>query len=234
MSEGHVPLDITTGILPAPGGSSSYLQEEGFPTLGWAGVEMAITHQLGGITQMLDFHATQPAKQLGRGESPRPGWAATHRSWLQTRSSDKSSVRYLQPTVDLGAVQQVADARGLPTQSHLIARASFHPAQRHDLGDGVGVAKEAEGDALALARLQLTVQRQDIENLQAGRRDPHVEHGNSCTRAASPGAKGQTWLEGPLPHTQATSSSSHPPAIPLTNGETMGKTFSHSPNSCIS
>lgn len=178
MSEGHVPLQITTGILPAPGGSVSYLQEEGFPPLAWAGVEVAIKHQLGGTTQMLDFQATEPAKQLGRGESPRPGWAATHRSGLETRSSDKSSVRYLQPAADLGGVQEVADVRGLPTQSHLVARASLHPAQRRDLRDGVGVPEEAEGDVLALARLQLTVQRQDIENLQAGRRNPHVEHRN--------------------------------------------------------
>lgn len=127
---------------------------------------------------MLDFQATEPAKQLGRGESPQPAWAPTHRSGLQTRSSDKSSMRYLQPAVDLAGVQEVADARGLPTQSHLVARASLHPAQRRDLGDGVGVTEEGEGDALALARLQLTVQRQDIEHLQAGRRGPHVEHGN--------------------------------------------------------
>ena len=33
---GHVPLEITTGTLPAPGGGVSYLEEEEFPAgEGW-------------------------------------------------------------------------------------------------------------------------------------------------------------------------------------------------------
>ena len=36
------------------------------------------------------------------------------------------------------------------------------------MGDDVRVAKEGERDPLALARLQHTIQRQDIENLEVG------------------------------------------------------------------
>lgn len=42
---GHIPLEITTGILPVPGSSVSDLEEEELPTL--QGVEMAIKNQLG-------------------------------------------------------------------------------------------------------------------------------------------------------------------------------------------
>lgn len=39
MSQGHVPLDIFTGILPSPDGSVWCLEEEGVMSLGQGGGE---------------------------------------------------------------------------------------------------------------------------------------------------------------------------------------------------
>lgn len=75
-------------------------------------------------------------------------------------------MQYLQPPVNLLHVQVVAGDRSRPGQRHLVGGAPLHVAQRRDTGDDVGVAKEAEGDQLALARWQHTPQWQDIENLE--------------------------------------------------------------------
>lgn len=66
----HVPLEITIGILPAPGDSTSYLEKEKFPTLG--GVEMAIKNQLG--CRMYHSKVVLPShranKVAGKGREP--------------------------------------------------------------------------------------------------------------------------------------------------------------------
>ena len=95
------------------------------------------------------------------------------------------------------------DERSLPAQRDLIGWASLYPAQCRDVGDNVGVAEEGEGDPLALTRLQHTVQRQDVENLQRGEERSRCQNG--CRRAAMAWSKGQMWLEGPLPQTPAQS-----------------------------
>lgn len=71
---GHVP-PITAGIPPAPGGSTSNLEEEEFPALaGGKGVEMAIKTQSGCRTYhsevLLPNHAAD--KVAGKGREPEP------------------------------------------------------------------------------------------------------------------------------------------------------------------
>lgn len=74
----------------------------------------------------------------------------------KARSCARGLGWYLEPAVDLPDTQGVVDALGLPGQLHIIGGASLHIAQCRDTGNAVEVAKEAEGDLLALSWLQFT------------------------------------------------------------------------------
>lgn len=79
---GHVSLETTAGILPAPGASVRNLGEEEFPTLG-RGKEMTIKNQLGCRT---DHSKVVP-----------PSHTANEKSWEREK------------TLDLGGQQPARD-----------------------------------------------------------------------------------------------------------------------------
>lgn len=102
MSWGYVPLEITTGILPAPGGSVSYLEEAEFPTS--AGLEMAIKNQLGYRTYHSKVVLPKPYSQQSSWEWERSldlGEQQPGGDGFKARMSTKKNTWYLQPTVDL-------------------------------------------------------------------------------------------------------------------------------------
>ena len=59
---GHVPLEITTETLPAPGGAVSYLEEEEFPAGGGWRWPLKTSLNAGHITPRLYFQAIEPTK----------------------------------------------------------------------------------------------------------------------------------------------------------------------------
>ncbi len=64
---GHVPLEITSGILPAPGGSMSDLEEEELPILGEQGWRWPSKPSLdaGRITQKVAGKGREPWTEVG-------------------------------------------------------------------------------------------------------------------------------------------------------------------------
>lgn len=96
------------------------------------------------------------------------------------------------------------------------------------MGDDVCVAKEGEGDPLALARLQRAVERQDVENLEVGEERPRCRASKSMQKS-SRGSQRRTDMAG-----EASSSNTgknharlilHPFRLPVEGP--WGKIFSH-------